>query len=154
MELPQSERLTTAYPIPIHITESYFLSAKGAFIAKAVLTASSNGVPITLGIIKPVYDVPEDEQPHTEPPSVDLKFFGDMPIHGGLMRGASCTLYTMDGRIPSVVFAIVDNSLTWDKVGQIGGVCAHTETIEAMADQGPTKRTIYYSREQIGFMPA
>lgn len=133
------------YSFPLHVADSVWFAATGAFIEKAVLAA--NGV--ALSIFKPHYAELEEPSMAAMPTEVDLKFFGDLPFHGALARGcnATITLFCKDKRVPSLIFKPADKTVTWDTLMSP----LYSEVVTAGSDAGEVIKTLVYTQDRCGF---
>src|ERR1700743_3732325 len=134
-----------AYNMPIVRDDSYHIACENVFIEKAIL--SVNGV--VLSIFRPNYkgvDINTDIPLYTE-----LAFFGETPIHGGLMSQlkVTCALYVYDrGVMPKLIIKPhAGTCLRWDDIK-----CAiYEETVQTFSCVGPVIKHLIYTPTHVGF---
>ncbi len=131
------------YSFPVKETYSVLFMTKDAFIDRAVFFIVVNGAEIPLSIVIPQY-----QDRDSEPPETNLRFFEDTPFHAALASEwfGKVVLFVSDGRVPSLVLELAEETLTWDKVGS-----PYCEKITTHSAAGEREKTIVYTPERCGF---
>lgn len=140
--MTSKRKVSTLYTFPLQMAESVRFETTGAYVDKATLMVNGR----ILSVIRPQYDDFDEA-----PPARMLTFFRDKPFHGALANGVDVkiTLEVSDGRIPSVVFHILNNSLTWPDVGST----TYKEDVFASSDSGECAKEIMYIMNQgVGYI--
>jgi hypothetical protein len=130
----KKRKATSVHTFPLQIDESVRFETSGAFVDKATLIVGGR----TLSVIRPHYD----DDTVDPPPARMLAFFRDVPLHAALMNGvpAQVTLEVSDGRLPSLTFHVLRDSLTWPKLGST----VYREEVYASCDEGEVLKVLLY----------
>ncbi len=132
---PDSEIIS--YPFPLQVAESIHMKVSNAHVAKAVLKAGDT-------ILSSYIPTSQNSEGETE-----LRFFEDTPFHAALASKWNVTINVQidDGKIPSLTFMPVDNSVTWDTVASD----VYCEDVKVWSDTDLFERTMVYTPTRGGF---